>query len=239
MDTVSMRDLVGAHGPFVSVYLPPNVNCLMWQALRGQLVAESLDDRTVTALDEAAMVPPNRLLGQALVVAEGVTLVNEAPAWLPSEPLARLSDLPYLLPLTPRHSVREPAVALVNADGASDPVPSERSFFDQFLFEFSRPDGPAVDGLRACTEMLRDGNVDALVIAPEQLGDRTVWVGGTHRDQVSEASALRATGLAINRQRADEALPMAALAIGAEVVVAPDDLPLTDGVGVLLRHPRA
>jgi hypothetical protein len=234
MDTVSMRELVGVHGPFVSVYLPPNASSLTWQALRGQLAAESSDDATLAALDEAIMATPEGSLGRALVAAEGATLVDEAPSWSPPEPLARLSDLPYLLPLAPRHSVREPAAALVSAGGAAPP---ERCVFDQFLFEFARPDGPAVDGLRVCTEMLRDGNVDALVIAPGQLGDRTVWVGGTHRDQVAADPALRAAGLAVNRQRADEALPMAALAIGAEIVVAPDDLPLADGVGVLLRHP--
>jgi hypothetical protein len=238
MDTVSMRELVAVHGPFVSVYLPPNASSLTWQALRGQLAAESLDDATLAALDEAATVTSDGSQGRALVAAEGVTLVDEAPSWSPPEPLARLSDLPYLLPLAPRHSVREPAVALVSAGGADTAAPPERCVFDQFLFEFSRPDGPAVDGLRVCTDMLRDGNVDALVIAPGQLGDRTVWVGGTQRDQVAADPALRAAGLAVNRQRADEALPMAALAIGAEVVVAPDDLPLTDGVGVLLRHPR-
>jgi hypothetical protein len=234
-----MRALVGVHGPFVSVYLPPNTSSLTWQALRGQLVAESPDDTTLAALDEATMATPDGLPGRALVAAEGVMLVDEAPSWSPSEPLARLSDLPYLLPLAPRHSMREPAVALVSAGGAgADAVLPERCLFDQFLFEFSRPDGPAVDGLRECTKMLREGNADALVIAPEQLGDRTVWVGGTRRDQVAEDPALRGTGLPVNQQRADEALPMAALAIGAEVLIAPDDLPLTDGVGVLLRHPR-
>jgi hypothetical protein len=173
--------------------------------MRGQLVAESLDDRTVAALEEATTAAPDGSLSRALVAAEEAILVDEVPSWSPPEPLARLSDLPYLLPLAPRHNVREPAEALVNAGGAA---PSERSFFDQFLFEFSRPDGPAVDGLRVCTEMLREGNVDALVIAPGQLGDRTVWVGGKHRDQVAEDSALRGTGLAINRQRADEAHPL-------------------------------
>jgi hypothetical protein len=243
MERLSLREVVDVHGPFVSVYLPPNANTLMWQALRGQLVAESLDDRTLTALDEATMTVPDGMPGRALIAAEGVTLVNEAPSWAPPQPLARLSDLPYLLPLAPRHSVREPAGALVSTGGVGidigvDEAARGRSFFDQFLFEFSRPDGPAVDGLRACTETLRDHNADALIIAPGQLGDRTVWVGGTRHDQVAEDPALRGTGLPVSQQRADEALPMAALAVGAEVLIAPDDLPMTDGVGVLLRHPR-
>jgi hypothetical protein len=76
------------------------------------------------------------------------------------------------------------------------------------------------------------------VVAEGGLCDRAVWVGGPHRDQVAEdEAALRAMGLPVDRQRADEALPMAALVVGADVLVAPADLPLTDGVGVLLRHP--
>ncbi len=234
MDT-AIRELVDVHGPFVSVYLPPNTSVLAWQTLRGQLVAQWLDDRTLDALDEATEEDaPSE--GRALIVAEGVVLVDEVPSWSPPEPLARLSDLPYLLPLAPRHSVRKPTGALVAA-GAGDPVPAERDVFDQFLFEWSRADGPALDGLHLCTEMLREGLADALVISPGQLGDQTVWVGGTHRDQVADETALRATGMAVNQQRADEALPMAALAVDAEILVAPDDLPLADGVGVLFRNP--
>jgi hypothetical protein len=127
-------------------------------------------------------------------------LVDEPPAWSPPAAPVRVSDLPYLLPLAPRHDV------------AGQPV---------------------VDGLTRCTAMLSSGDANALVLCVDRLGDRSVWVGGTQRDQVAaDAATPRAVGLPPNRQRADEALPMAALAIGTEVWVA-DDLPLTDGVGEL------
>jgi nitroreductase len=135
----------------------------------------------------------------------------------------------------------EPFRCLVRRPGeyaGSAVVTADRTLFDQFLFESARPDGPVVHGLRHCTAALREGNADALMIGAEALGDRSVWVGGTRRDQVAEVSAaLRALGMPPNRQRADEALPMAALAVGAEVLVAPDDLPLVDGLGLLLSHP--
>lgn len=43
--------------------------------------------------------------------------------------------------------------------------------------------------------------------------------------------------MAITSHRADEALPMAAFAVGADVVVTSDPLLLAGGVSVLLRRP--
>ena len=95
-----------------------------------------------------------------------------------------------------------------------------------------------VQGLRQCANALRNHNADALVLTEDALADRLVWVGGTHRDQVAEEAAeLRALGMPSTSERADEALPMAALTVRAEVLVTTADLPLTDEVGVLLRHP--
>jgi hypothetical protein len=53
----------------------------------------------------------------------------------------------------------------------------------------------------------------------------------------ADPATLRALGMPVTRERADEALPMAALTIDAELAVVPDSVPLADGVGVLLRHP--
>jgi hypothetical protein len=153
-----------------------------------------------------------------VIAAGSRVLVDVPPAWWPPSVVARVSDLPYVLPLAPRLGVR----ALV---GGPDPG---RRVFDRFL-------ASPVEGLARCADALRAGRVEALVVDAEVLRRRTVWVGGTHRDQVAADPATpRAAGLPPNRQRADEALPMAALATGAEVLVA-DDVPLADGVGVLLR----
>ncbi|HEX2130109.1 MAG TPA: hypothetical protein VHH15_01020 [Actinophytocola sp.] len=138
----------------------------------------------------------------------------------------RVSDPPYPLPLA-RHYAGAPPAA-------------HRSAYDQFLFESSRPGGLAVDGLPHCTRSLRESNADALVVSVDQLGDDTVWVGGERWDQwhlVGTDESLRTLGVPVSSRRADEALPRAALAIGAEVIVTAEPLPLADGVGVLLRHP--
>ena len=209
-----MRDLVTAHGPFVSIHLPPGAAWRVWGILRHSL---DVDDATMATLDRALAsgAGPD---GRSLVVAQTRLLVDASPAWWPPALVARVSDLPYLLPLAPRLGVR----ALVGGRETG------RELFDRFL-------AGHVEGLAACAAALSARQVAALVVQPDLLGDRQVWVGGTHRDEVYADSATpRAAGLPPNRQRADEALPMAALAAGAEVLVS-DDVTLADGVGVLLR----
>jgi hypothetical protein len=245
MNNERLRGLADAHGPFASVYLPPGVGASAWSVMRRTLAAQHADAEVLGALDDVmlhAMPHATAAEGHALVANRDGVLVDGPPAWPTHHPVARLSDLPYLLPLVPRHSVRVPEASLVAAGGTREDVADapdlhDRTVFDQFLFESARPEGPVAQGLGRCAAALRDGNADALVVADDILGERSVWVGGTHRDQVAEDEAeLRALGMPVNRQRADEALPMAALTVGAEVLIATGGLPLVDGVGVLLRH---
>lgn len=141
--------------------------------------------------------------------------------------------------LSTRELVRGPGpvTSVYLPSAAAGAVPADESAYDQFLFEIARPGGLAVDGLPLCTRSLRAGNVDMLVISVERLGDATVWVAGGRWDLVDADASLRGLGMPINAWRADEALPMAALTIGASVVVTAHPLPLADGVGVLLRRP--
>ena len=232
MHSESIRELAAVHGPFASVYLPPDVGVVDWSVLRHSLEVQDADPAMLHALD-AALDRGSTAHGRALIATREGVLLDAPPAWSPHAAVARVSDLPYVLPLVPKHAVRAPS--LVGAGGAHE---EGRTVFDQFLFESARPEGPVVQGVASCAAALREGNADALVVTEGALGDRAVWVGGTHRDQVAEEEAdLRAVGMPVNRQRADEALPMAALAVGADVLVASADLPLTEGVGVLLRHP--
>ncbi|MCT2583481.1 hypothetical protein [Actinophytocola gossypii] len=225
MDTLSMREFVHVPGPFASVYLP---SAAAWPVLRPRLAAQHVEETVLDVLDEA--VARHGATGHALVTAlvssGGTVLVDECPSWRPAAPVGRVSDLPYLLPLAHHH-----------AAAGERPV-AEWSAYDQFVFESSRPGGLAVDGLPLCTRGLREGNADALVVSVDRLGDETVWVGGDQQDHlVGTDDSLRALGVPISRQRADEALPLAALAVGAELIVTAESLPLADGVGVLLRHP--
>jgi hypothetical protein len=111
------------------------------------------------------------------------------------------------------------------------------SAYDQFAFEIARPGGLAVDGLSRCARALRTGNADLLVLVPDRVGDRVVWIADGRYDLVSAEPDLRGQGLPVRSRRADEALPMAAVVRDVAVVLAPDPLPLADGVGVLLRTP--
>ncbi len=218
MDATGLRKVARTAGPFASVFLPTDSS---WQSVRRQLATRRLDERTLAVLDAA--VTSHGGGNRVLVTSGGRLLVDESSDWPPEGPIARVSSLPYLLPLAHRY-----------ATAGHEP---DRSTYDQFVFEVGRPGGLAVDGLRACTAALREQNADALIVAIDRLGDERVWVGGDQRHLVSTDTALRGMGVPVVSQRADEALPAAALAVGAEVVVTGDPLPLADGVGVLLRHP--
>lgn len=106
---------------------------------------------------------------------------------------------------------------------------------ERFRQERGRDDGLAVDGVAAVCEALRDGNVDTLMVGG--LGDTTVLTGASRTTVAPNADVLSELGEAPCRVvRADEALPFAAVAVGASIVRVEDDLKLTDGVAVLRRY---
>jgi hypothetical protein len=90
-------------------------------------------------------------------------------------------------------------------------------------------------GLPTAVAALREANVATLLLVPARLQDSTVWMGSEPGQVSVREEELRGLGMpSITRHRADEALPWAALAVGADIVTVDDDL--ADGVGVLLRH---
>jgi hypothetical protein len=79
------------------------------------------------------------------------------------------------------------------------------------------------------------------VISDPTLGDAALWTSAEPRSVALTEEELRAVGAErVDRARADEALPAAALLIGADLVSAADvrgePMAVRDGVGVLLRH---
>jgi hypothetical protein len=90
-----------------------------------------------------------------------------------------------------------------------------------------------VQGFPAVTAALREANVATLIIDESGLGDRTVWTGSTPSLVAADPAALMPFG-EHGEARADEAVPVAAIAVGADIVA--DGHGLTDGVGALLRH---
>jgi hypothetical protein len=92
-----------------------------------------------------------------------------------------------------------------------------------------------VQGLQETVAALRAANAETVLVNEPRIHDLTVWAG-TEPNQVSvHEQELRGLGMpSITQHRADEALPLAALAVGGNVLVTNDEL--KDGVGVLLRH---
>jgi Bacterial archaeo-eukaryotic release factor family 2 len=106
---------------------------------------------------------------------------------------------------------------------------------DRFNAELAREDGLAVQGLQATTAAARESNIDTLLVNDAGIGERTVWIGSEPNLVALDRSELHTFGVSGRAEvRADEALPAAAIAIGADVLA--DGKPLTDGVGALLRH---
>ncbi|WP_040866310.1 baeRF2 domain-containing protein [Nocardia exalbida] len=108
-----------------------------------------------------------------------------------------------------------------------------RRVLDRFAAEIDRPDGLAVTGLAATTMALRATTVERLLLDPAALSDRLV-LAGTAPNPLLGPAANAAAG---EMRRADEALPVAALAIGAEIVLVDAVAGLRDGAGALLRGP--
>jgi peptide chain release factor subunit 1 len=116
-----------------------------------------------------------------------------------------------------------------------DQAESDGAVLQRFQAERNRASGLATEGLPGVCAALRDGAVETLLIG--ELGDRTVLVGESHAvvapnaDVMSELGAQSATTV-----RADEALPLAAIAIDAELVAVGDGAAPRDGIGAVLRY---
>ncbi|HEV2782760.1 MAG TPA: hypothetical protein VGX25_25490 [Actinophytocola sp.] len=112
---------------------------------------------------------------------------------------------------------------------------------ERFRAELGRGAGRAVQGLGPTTEALRQANVELLVIDDPAFGDKTVWAGQRPQLVAVEEAELSSMGATEGAPgRADEVLPAAAIAVGADLLAETpelgDPVPLTDGVGALLRH---
>jgi peptide chain release factor subunit 1 len=105
----------------------------------------------------------------------------------------------------------------------------------QYHAEAGRQSGVAVDGLTAVCAGLREDAVATLIVG--DLANETVLAGDAPTMVATDADALSAFGVPPTRTlRADEAIPYAAIAGGANLVCADDSLNARDGVAALLRH---
>lgn len=94
-----------------------------------------------------------------------------------------------------------------------------------------QPHGLARQGVDGVVAALQAAQVDTLVVTDPALADRHVWLS----DDLSLIAPDREAGA--RRQRADEALPVVAVATAADIQVLTGEAKLDDGVGALLRYP--
>ncbi|MGH3675632.1 MAG: hypothetical protein ACRDU5_07825 [Mycobacterium sp.] len=107
---------------------------------------------------------------------------------------------------------------------------------ERFQAELGRGSGLATEGLAGVTAALRAAAVDTLIIG--DMGDVTVVAGDELATVSPNADVLSQLGEPPTQVlRADEALPMVAVSIGAKLVPAEDRVTPTEGVGALLRFP--
>lgn len=122
LNTSNLRRLTGTTGPYVSIYFDDSHNTedaakrieLTWADLREQARDAGAGDAAVRALDDAMLdAPPAKgNSGRALVAAGDRVVVDERLAD-PPQPVVRVSQRPYLVPLFTGHKRREPVVVVV------------------------------------------------------------------------------------------------------------------------------
>ena len=106
---------------------------------------------------------------------------------------------------------------------------------DRFRNEKGRGSGLAAEGLGAVCAALREGAVGTLIVG--DLGDATVVTGEDRTTVAPDADVLSELGEAVHRVvRADEALPFAAIAVGASLVRVDDVIAPVNGIAALLRY---
>jgi Bacterial archaeo-eukaryotic release factor family 2 len=106
-------------------------------------------------------------------------------------------------------------------------------------FGAQRGDGTAVTGLAEVATRLQRGQVDTVLLVNDASSTDRLWIAPDDPTLVAaDAAELRDAGAGEPVQvRADAALLRAAAATGAAIVlVGPDDAPLEQGIGAVLRY---
>jgi hypothetical protein len=105
----------------------------------------------------------------------------------------------------------------------------------RFVAEIGRGSGLATEGLDGVTAALRAGAVETLIIG--EVGDATVVAGDDLTTIAPNPNVVSELGAAPTQTlRADEALPMAAIATGASLIRTDERIAPTDGIAAVLRY---
>lgn len=106
---------------------------------------------------------------------------------------------------------------------------------ERFTAEIGRRSGLAAEGLDAICSALRQGAVDTLIIG--DIDDATVVADEALTTVAPNANVLSEHGAAPAKVlRADEALPLLAISVGASLVRTDERITPADGIAALLRY---
>lgn len=123
----------------------------------------------------------------------------------------------------------------IEAESAKRRLSVIDSTAERFTAEVGRQSGLAAQGLGAVCSALRQGAVDTMIIG--EIDDATVVADegltavAPNADVLSEQGAAPAKTL-----RADEALPLLAISVGASLVRTDERIDPADGIGAVLRY---
>lgn len=105
----------------------------------------------------------------------------------------------------------------------------------RFTAEIGRQSGLAAEGLGAVCSALRQGAVETLIVG--DIGDATVVADEGLTTIAPDENVLSEQGAAPAKTlRADEALPVSAISVGAALVRTDERISPADGVGAVLRY---
>ena len=124
-------------------------------------------------------------------------------------------------------------------DGVTRLLAQRQAERDESVLErlnVGRAHGTACEGLTKVVESLRAGAVDMVLVTDPSLAGRTVWLGEDRSQIATRQSELREIGAEAVERRADEAVPAAALATSADLLVLTGAATAADGVAALLRY---
>lgn len=105
----------------------------------------------------------------------------------------------------------------------------------RFTAEIGRQSGLAAEGLGPVCSALRQGAVETLIVG--DIGDATVVADSALSAVAPNENVLSEQGAAPDKTlRADEALPLFAISVGASLVRTDERISPADGVGAVLRY---
>lgn len=149
----------------------------------------------------------------------------------------RISERTVPLNAGARHSGTdfEDIQRAIEAESAKRRLSVIDSAAERFTAEVGRQSGLAAEGLGAVCSALRQGAVDTMIIG--EIDDATVVADEGLTAVAPNADVLSEQGSAPAKTlRADEALPLLAISVGAHLVRTDERIDPADGIGAVLRY---